>query len=343
MVALDKKRIVFHLGTFKTGTSSIQTALAALPRTGTVLYPRSGLRTDEPETGVRHSRLCYGYVPEKMKAWEKMVANLIEEIRGSSAPTVVLSAEPWSRLKFHEGLRKIVCLLQENLSVEVEGVCYFRNRYSYARSLYREFTRHRGNSKPSQAYLRNVRDLFDYSAIAEGFNEIFNGRVTYAVTDRVDNAVAHFFSHIGANYQGRPLKINSGCSAVEAEMFRVANQMKLHTDACPAWAKMMALESRDLGERFTETLPMDVLESSADYWALLADRTSLTVSEVETLYRKPADRPELIDIALLRPYLEEIVRCVSVSNRGCGPRDKGMQHGGGENVAQASLTLRSKV
>src|SRR5690606_27282657 len=219
------KRLVIHVGTFKTGTSSLQNALASLPSDGDVLYPRSGLRTNEPETGIRHSPLVYSYTDDKVHYWRRLVDRLVREINESRSRLVVLSAEPWSRRKSHEGLQELVNLLASECGVTPEAVCYFRNRFGYARSLYREFTRVRGNRRPSQPYLRNVRDMFDYLALAESFAEIFRDQVSYYVIERVSDVVEHFFRHIGLPYQVRGGTLNRKCDALEAEVHRICNEL----------------------------------------------------------------------------------------------------------------------
>ena len=315
--AHDGIRVVFHLGTFKTGTSSIQAALASLSTQGAVLYPRTGLRTDEPETGIRHSTLCYSYRPEKMAAWERLVARLISEIQEASPRLVVLSAEPWSRLLSHEGLSRLVELLKSELNADVEGVCYFRNRFGYARSLYREFTRRRGNARRSIAYLRNTRDMFDYLAIAQSFNEIFSGNMRFFVSERIDDAVAHFSDLLGTPYHGPVIKVNSGCSAIEAEVCRVANELDIDTSNLN-WQHALQQRRITLGDSFEERLPLRELVSDETYWAEFSSVTGLGDDDVGILSRKPADSDKM-DISLVSDLLKEVLHIANENrNKGGG-------------------------
>ncbi len=66
-----KTKIIFHLGTFKTGSSSIQNTLWAnrkLLRKQGILYPKTGLKKSEAETGIRHSPLAYKHKSD-IKQW----------------------------------------------------------------------------------------------------------------------------------------------------------------------------------------------------------------------------------------------------------------------------------
>lgn len=301
-------RIVFHLGTFKTGTSSIQAALASLSSQSGVLYPRTGLRTDEPETGIRHSTLCYSYKPEKMAAWERMVDRLIEEIRQASPRIVVLSAEPWSRLLSHQGLARLVARLRSELAADVEGVCYFRNRFGYARSLYREFTRRRGNVRRSVPYLRNTRDMFDYLSIARSFNQVFANNVAYFVSERIDDSVSHFFDLLGERYDGPVIKVNSGFSAVEVEACRIANELGVDTSVV-SWQDALRRRHINLGNLFEERLPVPLLTSDNAYWEDFAAVTGLGQDDIHILSRKPEVSSKL-DVSLVSELLKEVIQMV---------------------------------
>lgn len=305
----SKIRVVFHLGTFKTGTSSIQAALASLPRESGILYPRAGLRTDEPETGIRHSTLCYAYRPGKIASWERLVDRLVSEIRDANAPLVVLSGEPWSRMLSHEGLSRLVTRLRAELDAEVEGVCYFRNRFGYARSLYREFTRRRGNPRRSTAYLRNTRDMFDYLEIARSFNVIFSGNMRYFVAERIDDAVVHFFNLLGARYDGPPIQVNRGYSAIEAEVSRIGNELGVDTSLLD-WQGNLHRRGIVLGNAFEERLRVDELTSDEAYWAEFSSLARLPEEDVAILSREPADSGKL-DITLVSDMLKAVVETSS--------------------------------
>lgn len=307
------KRLVVHVGTYKTGTSSIQAALAALSSNGEVLYPRSGLLTTEPESGIRHSRLCYSYGPGKMDNWQKMTSNLIQEINSAESRIVVLSAEAWARPKSHEGLRNLVKQLTSQCSVTAEGVCYFRNRFEYARSLYREFTRVRGNRRPSQPYLRNVSDMFDYLALARTFKEIFQGRMSYFVNERITDAVECFFQHLGLPEEALRINMNPKCGPVEAEVHRICNELGIKESEVD-WRAGLERCGIALGSRFEERLPRDVLVSDQAYWEEFSSCTGLNEEEVAVLSREPDPKPLALDIALIRPLLKEVIMA---SSTGC--------------------------
>ena len=232
-------RLWLHCGTFKTGTSRIQDVVWRhrddLPAQGW-LYPQTGLVLDEPDAGHRHSPLVYQF--RDPSVWEPLLDELVAEIRASSATDVLLSAEGWSRPWYGHSLVALIARLRAAGVIDAEpgsvrGVLYVRNRCDYARALYREFVRRRGNRLAFPEFVHAFRRPLDtveaVTTVAAAVDEL-------TVTPYEDAGdVAHHF----AGLLGLRIPIDDGgranvsLDAVDGEALRQLNL--LAPDLVDAW------------------------------------------------------------------------------------------------------------
>ncbi|MFW6093607.1 MAG: hypothetical protein ACODAC_06485, partial [Pseudomonadota bacterium] len=225
--------MIVHLGCYKTGTSSIQNRLYrmrdSLASAG-ILYPTTGLHHAEPEVGVRHARLVYAYY-NRPEAWQRSADRLVDEIEGSDARVIVLSAEAWANPQHVESLGALVDKLNRHLSLRTRGIIVFRNRLEHARSVYREFTHRRGNVAPFRQFVHNRIGMFDYVQLLALFEGVFDA--VEALNYHAEGSLAAaFLSRIG--YTGAletdGNRYNPGLTAVEAEVARLMNRRKLRPE-----------------------------------------------------------------------------------------------------------------
>ena len=130
-----------HIGTHKTGTTSIQWALnhnrAALDEHG-FLYPRTGIPADH----VGHHNIAWElYGSTEFRSVYGSIDDLLMEIRGSDR-NVLLSSELFGVAAHNpERFASLVARLKE-YTPRIVIIVYFRNQAGYARSLYFELLKH---------------------------------------------------------------------------------------------------------------------------------------------------------------------------------------------------------
>jgi len=133
-----RKQIFIHIGTHKTGTTSIQFFLhenrGRLKAAG-ILVPRSGTGVIDSPAG--HQNLAYELCdsPDFDRSLGR-TANLLEELRQSQEPVAVISSENFQFLhRFPDKLRKLNQDL-DALGYDRTYVVYFRNTRDYFASLH---------------------------------------------------------------------------------------------------------------------------------------------------------------------------------------------------------------
>lgn len=253
-----RRRLWLHLGTFKAGSSRIQQEAWRqrddLQQQGW-FYPMTGLVSDEPEVGQRHSQLVYHRRFEDR--WPKLLDGLVTEIGASSAADILMSSEAWSVPDASPALTEMLTALRTAGVVdEVHGVLYLRNRYDYARSLYREMTRRRLNTLPIQEYVdrpRRQRMLDPLTVVRTLTGVLAPDSLTVYPYERSGDIGQHFFGLLGltAATQSRP--VNTSLDALEVEAYR---QLKLIAPQLrDRWPGLYTVSSHenwpaDVSERF---------------------------------------------------------------------------------------------
>jgi len=223
------KKVIIHIGTYKTGSSSIQNTLARITG-GEILYPLAGCQLNEPDVGVRHSLLAYWHnSPGRHGDWQSCVDNLLDELLRSNRNIAVLSCEGWCRQSTHQGLLALVERLRIAGLGDIEGVCYLRDVGDYARSVYREFCRRRGNRLIFQDFVVRNRGLWDYEGLIRRMKSV--APFSFFSYESQRDVVVHFLETIGA---APPLKSersnsNPGMDCIGAEICRIANDISLPT------------------------------------------------------------------------------------------------------------------
>lgn len=169
-----------HIGTHKTGTTSLQNALAG--NTGPLT--QAGILF--PKLGRGHAHAGHHNIAWELNADERFdsscgaFAGVLDEIATVAAPVVCLSSEDFEYLYDKPAaLRRIVDGL-ETLGYATSVVVYLRSQSSYAESLYAELVKH-GFDWPFDDYLEailrdghiafgpNWRFAFDYEMLIAGF------------------------------------------------------------------------------------------------------------------------------------------------------------------------------
>lgn len=309
-----------HCGSYKSGSSRLQNIAWAkreeLLASGW-LYPTTGLVTGEPEVGIRHSRLVYQHHKDP-DAWRSLVEDLVAEIDDSPATHVLMSSETWSRPGRGEALADLLAALRSARVIdEVHAVLYLRQRFDYARSLYREYTRRHSNALPLSEYVEaNGRPLDLLDAVRTVRGAIAPGDLQVFPYHEIPDTGAHFFGLLGIEVAPETTRENLGIDAVEVEAHRQLNLLAPETRA--EWPGLAAAIPDNLVlplEGWTERFAEGQLEADAAWRAAFTAETGWPTSTVDHLVERPADTGR--DVTELAGILRGVVQ--SWLDRACEP------------------------
>ncbi len=276
-----------HCGSFKAGSSRIQheawSRREELLRRGW-LYPLTGLVTDEPEVGVRHSDFVYRRYDAA--EFRSLVDALADEVAGSDCPHVLMSSEAWTRPGSGPALAEMVAVLRRRgLVDEVRGVVYLRNRLEYARSFYRELTRRRGNRRRFADFVAaNDRPLDPLDTVRTLQEALAPGSLQVFRYEDVGDTGAHFFGLLGLDVVGQAPRANPGLPAVEVEAYRQLNLVA--PELVTGWPGISAATSPHVALTLpdaVEQLGPGQLEADAGWRADFSARTGWSAAQVGAL------------------------------------------------------------
>lgn len=148
MADCDKKQIYIHIGTTKTGTSSLQNFMASnrqwLKERG-VLYPDSQHAAHHPLA----QSLIRDFTGSKSKHWQNFEGDHVTlweafraEVKASDCSTIVLSSEYFPQLsngKYQQHAKEMTDWLGQRFEdMDVRIVCYLRSLDKHLKSLYKQ-------------------------------------------------------------------------------------------------------------------------------------------------------------------------------------------------------------
>ncbi|WP_257287527.1 hypothetical protein [Endozoicomonas sp. SESOKO2] len=193
------KTIYLHIGTNKTGTTSIQKQLALhrqlLKKQG-ILYPTSG------QAGSAHYPLSWGlglgHPPADYKHTPEHWLNVVNEIKHSDCEKIILSSEFFILLrnKMHAEI------IRDYLSdFDVKIVVYIRRQDKYLESVYSQAVK-MGAKVPSNImdFYNNNKPSYNYFQVLMPWVEVFgksNIKLKLYGDRKTFNAVEDFFKIIG--------------------------------------------------------------------------------------------------------------------------------------------------
>ena len=232
--AAGGRRLVVHAGTPKTGTTTVQRALAALDpalRDRGVHVPMAA-RIDPGlacHANLRRRFTGFRYLPEK-GGWRA----LVDEIRASDARLFVISDEVYGRIPQHTVVAGIAELaVRCNLAVDV--VAYVRPQCQYLDSHYAELVKIGLASIPFEAYAAEAfvgrpvarHRWLSYARAFAPWRAAFSARVAVTPLEPArlpDGLVAHFLGLLGAGDLAgrvRDVRANPRIGARELEVRRL--------------------------------------------------------------------------------------------------------------------------
>ena len=183
-------RLVLHIGTPKTGTTALQTAL----RTGSDRLRRAGVLYPSPPVRRRNHNLLTTALGDNGKIerefavfddgdeqsirargatyWEQ----LGQEVTNASPEVVILSGEYFYGLR-QPGVRQLGALLTE-LTTDIQVVCYVRDPVSYYVAMTAQLVRASHVIPPPNSFRMRARECLSR------YLEVFDGRVAVRSSDR---------------------------------------------------------------------------------------------------------------------------------------------------------------
>jgi hypothetical protein len=236
----ERRTCFLHVGTHKTGTTSIQAALAELPRPttrGDIHVPHAG----RADIGGGHHNLAWELNgDDRFDPARGGLAAVLVEIMTRGCSRVVLSSEDFEYLHARpEALRRLTDGLKE-IGYRPVIVIYLRPQASYLESLYAELVRH-GLPVTFDAFFDHViaagrfefkdrwRFAFDYDGFAQSFAAAFgHDNVIVRAYGTQTDVVGDFFRVVAgrtgaagaALRRGRRLNVGNSFDAVLRQLER---------------------------------------------------------------------------------------------------------------------------
>lgn len=218
------KTIYLHIGTHKTGTSSIQTALHR--SSGSFLYPRSGRLTDGSRLVESHYPLAWSVV--KRYADRKGVPvtdapwlRLQQELNSSDQSVAVLSSEFFWPAEPDE-IRRIREYLQD---FDVKVIIYFRNYWDLMVSSYKQRVKTGQCSRSFQEMMVQNLWTIDYGQICERWGAEFE--LDVRVYDSIsDSLVDDFGSAIARDLKQADVTRNVSPSDAVIRILLIINRLE---------------------------------------------------------------------------------------------------------------------
>jgi hypothetical protein len=162
------KSILIHIGTHKTGTTSIQQFLARASdqlREDGILYPEVGRPDDRAPHG--HHTLAWSIQQrqglENLEGWEEVVC----EIRRSSCSQVLLSSEVFETCSVSE-IRQVRSFFPAS---KIRALVYLRGPFSYMASMYKQHVRVWGETRPFRQFAQAKMHLLDYPSLLDRWRQ----------------------------------------------------------------------------------------------------------------------------------------------------------------------------
>lgn len=181
------KRLILHIGTHKTGTTSLQKFFAEnqsmLEKRQHILYPVSGRPKTDYDNRYGHHLLAWYFLRKNGVVDNKDWKYFKDECVFSDAETILLSSEDFGILEE----RDIVRLREYLRGFDVSVVIYLRNPIQYIRSAYKQQVC--GRSKLTLDFLeftqKNIHRC-DYTTLIDHWGNVFGkGRITVRAYDAV--------------------------------------------------------------------------------------------------------------------------------------------------------------
>ena len=292
-------QLTFHLGTFKTGTTTLQHVLdnnRRLLKSSGILYPRTG-RKHKRSVHTRH--IALSHQKDGSPRQQRIFKQLFEEIDRSGCDQVLLSTETWSNPRNFNRLTRLVGECRSR-KMDTHGLILFRNRFDYARSHYREWTQNWSNTDDFPSYVAARAVDWDYHATAKRMNDLFEGNVTFLCYEDRANSVEAVSEQLNLPVLSQSAPQNPSLTALENEVCRQLNlsgvkkrdtlpSLEAIFGDCPFWTSRL---------NFSEAVDQPALHAPQPYQQDFAYETGFTPAQIDRIFSCPInDKRDIADIS----------------------------------------------
>jgi ABC-type polysaccharide/polyol phosphate transport system ATPase subunit len=206
------KKIFIHIGTHKTGTTSIQSFLTEnsdeLMNSG-VLYPLAGR-----VFGGHHNIAWKLLGDDRFDIKNGKISDFLNEINSSNVKNVVISSEAFEYLsKCPESIKKFDKVLCSN-GWDTEYIVFFRNNIDYMESLYHELNKNINFNLTKSSFIKQIKETgycecnnhwyfeFDYKRFIDIWTSAIGNKITVFDYDHEKSGhgiIPCLLKHIGAS------------------------------------------------------------------------------------------------------------------------------------------------
>ncbi len=191
-----RRRLVVHVGTVKTGSTSIQQVLHRLP----LALERAGVHVPVAASWRGRAANLVGTWHPILGGWE----DLLYEVQRSPARLCVISNDLFTYQRDALETARRIEALARAAGRDVEVVGYVRPQYQFVESLYVENVRG-GSAVPFEPQLRTMlldHSPADYETCFRSWREVFGERLAVYPLEATrirSGLIAHFLSLLGAD------------------------------------------------------------------------------------------------------------------------------------------------
>lgn len=175
------REIVFHIGTHKTGTTSLQHTLhearEALPGLG-IYYPQAGRTGREGHHNLVYELVSGWRFRPALGGWDALEA----ELRDRDEPVVLISSESLSGYRTHAEIPSRCAALAQALGRRPRIVAWLRPQFAYLESIYAQNAATGYTAMRFERYLLDsiARDAADYGAVLHNWQARFGACEVFA-------------------------------------------------------------------------------------------------------------------------------------------------------------------
>ena len=254
LAAPARPRLVVHVGTPKTGTTTIRRALA-------ILAPelrRRGVHVPGGRAQVAdHASLSHALKRRRFDPGAGPLAALAEEVRGSDAAQFVVSHPSLSLRPYGRAPRRLAAFA-ESTGLEVRVIGFVRPQYQYLESRYAQNVKTGWETRPFEWFAAEKLaagrvpryDWLHYRRVFAPWREAFGERVTIVPLTPArlpEGLVAGFLALLGLTGLPTVADANRRLGAREIEVRRLAAAALARRHAAPALVRRLVDLPRLLG------------------------------------------------------------------------------------------------
>lgn len=210
----EARHLIFHVGTHKTGTTSIQTMMQdnrSFFEGQGLWYPKVG----QVRNGGQHNIAWELNGDEGFDPALGTLADLENELRDAQVPDAILSSEDFEFWYDDPSKLRQISEVAARLGMHVDVILVIRPVRDYVESLFKELLKHGLEQTREEFVAQLLRDghyefrertyRFDYPAMIDGFSSVFGAENVWVVKYNILDSNQPFFDVV-SRLVGRPTR-----------------------------------------------------------------------------------------------------------------------------------------